>query len=142
MAGKPGRDWGGARSKYSAAKLKQALEMRAKGARLHQIAKATGLSPSYVCKLTSKFLQHGRGRTAGLPTKVSLVILRLRLTKVEKEAREIRSRIALLTGAEKHGKPRDAAKGRASALPTGHVAPGPGDEVREVRGDAPIPPQA
>lgn len=131
----PGKDFGKARAKFGTNKIGKALQMRAEGYKLKDITQATGLSMSYVSRLTRHFLARGAGRVVSATSEASLSLLQARLKKLENESRLIRDQIKKLTGGGS-GKPGDAPKGKAGAAKPSRVDPAPRLHLRKMPPDA------
>lgn len=125
---KPGRDWGVARPRHSPAKLARAVKMRQQGLKLAEIERRTGVSMSYLSRMLRAEVRHGHGRLSALPATLILPVLRARLTKLEREAKEIRAQIRRLTD----GKPKDGAGRGVGTKKAPRAHPAPGDGVRSV----------
>lgn len=112
---KVGADFGKARSKFSHNKLAKAIQLRAAGEPLREVARLTGLSMSYVCRLTRDYMVKGRGRVSVATTEDSLTLLRARLAKLEAEARNVRAQIKRLTAAPAEPKPQPSMESQEDA---------------------------
>jgi hypothetical protein len=137
----PGLNWGAGRPKYTQAKVALAMKMRAAGSRLREIEEKTGLSISYVSKLT-RFLEVGKGRSDLGSKEASRALLLNRKKKLTKQLRQINQQLKFLAGEMVDGKSEHATVSLVGpATPTGSDS-NPGSELRRVRAKAKGPTKA
>lgn len=132
---KPGRDFGESRNKFPVGKIAKALQLRADGHRLEHISQQTGLSMSYISRLSRQFLARGKGRVSAATTAAQESLLTARLKKIETEARGIREQLKKLRGGSS-GKPSNSKKSGVGAAPAAGAHSAPGTEVFDVRDPA------